>query len=433
MTAQIILSLSILVGIHEAGHMIAAKYFGMRVEQFSIGFPPKIFGVKYGETEYTLGSIPLGGFVKISGMIDESMDTEAMKEAPKDYEFRSKPAWQRLIVMMGGIIVNVIAGIMIYIGIEFFLGDEFYTKEEVNKYGIEVLEIGEEIGLKTGDKVIAINGEDYERYSDIASGTTILSDDSYYTVDRNGERLTINLPSDMIEKLSEKRATHNFIRPRAPFSVGAVRPKSEAERIGLKDGDIIKSAGNRKIAFFDEFEAVKKDFLNQTMPMVVTRDGKDLMLDVNLDSTGLVGFYPNLLLQTTREDYTLGQAAVIGTNKAFLTVWLNAKGLGKMFKGDVNPSKSLMGPIGIAQIFGGTWHWDRFWALTGMLSMVLAFMNFLPIPALDGGHVMFLTFEIISGRAPSDKFLEIAQKIGMLLLLTLMVFAFGNDIFKLFQ
>ena len=217
MAAQIILSLSILVGLHEAGHMFAAKYFGMRVEQFSIGFPPKIFGVQYGETEYSLGAIPLGGFVKISGMIDESMDVEAMKEAPKDYEFRAKPAWQRLIVMMGGIIVNVITGIVIFIFLEYSYGDQFITKEEVNKHGIVAYELGQEIGLETGDKIMAINGEDFVQFRDVMGGKALLADTPYYTVERNGKEIRVDIPEDFIEKLSDKTSVGQLPRTHLSF------------------------------------------------------------------------------------------------------------------------------------------------------------------------------------------------------------------------
>jgi regulator of sigma E protease len=432
MAAQIILSLSILVGLHEAGHMFAAKFFGMRVEKYSIGFPPKIFGFKYGETEYSLGAIPLGGFVKISGMIDESMDKEAMKLPPKDYEFRSKPAWQRLIVMMGGIIVNVITGIIIFIALVYTYGESFYTMEEVNKHGIVAYEIGQEIGLKTGDRIVGVNDKPVARFRDLTGGTILLGTDVYYNVVRDGQELKIYIPDDLIEKLSSKENAGLFIDKLMPFDVGEVSKGSEAEKIGLLKGDKIIAINGVPVPYFNDFEAEKLKYINEPFALEVEREGKSVTLSGTMPEDGIIGFRPVPLLKASYEEYTFGQSIGKGTDRAFAAVWVNMKGLGKMISGKIDPTKSMMGPIGIAQVFGGTWNWERFWNLTGLLSMILAFMNFLPIPALDGGHVMFLSYEIVSGRAPGDKFMEIAQKAGMIFLLALMAFVIGNDIFKLF-
>lgn len=433
MTAQIILSLSILVGLHELGHLVAAKFFNMRVEKYSIGFPPKIFGVKIGETEYSLGAIPLGGYVKISGMIDESLDTEKLKEEPKDYEFRAKPAWQRLIVMMGGIVVNVITGVIIFINLTYFVGENYISKDEVNKLGIEALELGREIGLKRGDKIIRINGEDYKDFDDIKSANVLLGSNSYYTVLRDGNELDIFIPSNLIEKLSEKNAQNKFIIPLSPFAVGEVLPDTEAERIGLKAGDKIISINGIETPYFLDFSELKSSLAGTTIELMILRDEEQIPMIANLDSTALLGFGAQDLLTYSHRDFTFGESIIEGSSKAFSAVYVNAKALGKIFTGDINPSKSLMGPIRIAtEVFGGTWNWVRFWGITGLLSMVLAFMNFLPIPALDGGHVMFLTFEIVSGRKPSDKFLEISQKVGMFMLLGLMGYVIFNDIFRAF-
>ncbi len=432
MTAQIILSLSILVGLHELGHLIAAKVFKMRVEKYSIGFPPKIFGVKWGETEYSIGAIPLGGYVKISGMIDESLDTKTMNEPPKDYEFRSKPAWQRLVVMMGGIIVNVITGVVIFINITYFVGEDYITKDEINKHGIEALEIGTDIGFETGDKIIRINGEDFTDFGDIRSPEVLLGSNSYYTVLRGNEELDIFLPSNLIERLSDKNAQMNFIEPLLPFAIGGIVPDTEAERIDLQKGDRIVGIGGKEIKYFQDFSKEKEKYANQTISLEIIRNGQKINKTANLDETAFLGIKTEFLIEQSHRDYTFVQSIPVGTAKAFSAVWVNARALGKIFTGDINPSKSLMGPIRIAtEIFGGTWDWIRFWGITGLLSMVLAFMNFLPIPALDGGHVMFLSYEIISGRRPSDKFLETAQKIGMFMLLGLMGYVILNDIFRL--
>ena len=432
MAAQIILSLSILVGLHEAGHMLAAKYFGMRVEKYSIGFPPKVFGFTYGETEYSLGAIPLGGYVKISGMIDESMDKEAMKLPPKDYEFRSKPAWQRLIVMMGGIIVNVITGIIIFVGIVYAYGDSYVTMDEVNKHGIVAYEIGQEIGLETGDRIVGLNDEPVERFTDLMGASTLLGTGVYYNVERGDETLKVDVPEDLIETLSDKDNIGLFIAPRRPFDVGLVSNGSEAEKMGLQEGDKITAINGKDVEYYHEFEAEKISNINEPIEIIVERDGKSEVLTGTLPEDGILGFRPNMLLTYSYEQYDLGQSIVKGTDEAFMAVWVNIQGLGKMISGKIDPTKSMMGPIGIARVFGGTWDWHRFWRLTGLLSMILAFMNFLPIPALDGGHVMFLSYEMVSGRAPADKFMEIAQKAGMIFLLALMAFVIGNDIFKLF-
>jgi regulator of sigma E protease len=233
MAAQIILSLSILVGLHEGGHLIAAKVFGMRVEKYSIGFPPKIFGFKWGETEYSLGAIPLGGYVKISGMIDESMDKEQMKLPPQPYEFRAKPAWQRLIVMMGGIIVNVITGIVIFIFMVYNYGDRFYTMEEVNKYGIVAYDIGQEIGLQTGDRIVGINDEPVFKFEDLVGSSTLLGSGVYYNVVRDGQELTVDIPEDLIEKLSDRANADLFIDMLMPFKIGEISKGSEAEKNGV--------------------------------------------------------------------------------------------------------------------------------------------------------------------------------------------------------
>jgi regulator of sigma E protease len=435
MIAQILLSLSILVGLHELGHLLAAKYFGMRVEQFSIGFPPKIFGVKYGETEYSIGSIPLGGYVKITGMVDESLDTKHLNEEPEPHEFRAKPAWQRLVVMMGGIIVNVILGIIIFIVLTFSYGDSYIPMEEVNKNGIVAYKLGEEIGLKTGDKIIAVNGLEIDKFEDVVSGEVLMGENSYYTVDRNGEIIDIPIPPGFIEKLSEKGASANFILPFSPFEVGEVSKGTGADEGGLEPGDKIVSVEGEKINYFHELKPILNDNKGQTVEVVVERKEDDAnsktTLEIPINEEGEMGFYPVSLLPSEEINYTFGEAIPKGTATAFELTILNIRGLGKVFSGDVS-TKSIKGPIGIAQIYGGTWDWQRFWFLTGMLSMWLAFLNFLPIPALDGGHVAFLSYEIISGRKPSDKFMETAQKIGMVLLLALMVFVIFNDIFNTF-
>jgi regulator of sigma E protease len=437
MAGQLILGLSILVGLHELGHLVAAKVFGMRVEQYSIGFPPKLFGIKYGETEYSIGAIPLGGYVKISGMVDESLDTEMLAQEPQPWEFRSKPAWQRLIVMMGGIIVNVITGIFIFVTLVYINGESNLPAKEA-KYGIVAYDLAKEIGLKTGDKIVKINGKPYEYFSEVTRRSDVfLGSDSYYTVERDGKLVDISIPNDFIEKLSDKKNARLFIEAREPFAVGEVKVGFPAEKAGLKAGDRIVGVNETPIQYFHELHESLIANRNKEIAMKVDRGGQLVNLKVKViedeEGNAVVGFKPKSLLNYTTINYTFGQALVKGTEQAFSVVFNTIKGFGKIFRGQVSPSKSLSGPIGIAQnLYGGHWVWQQFWGVTGLLSMALAFMNFLPIPALDGGHVMFLMYEIVSGRSPSDKFLEISQKIGMVLLLSLMVFAVFNDIFKNF-
>ena len=432
MVGQLILGLSILVGLHELGHLLAAKAFGMRVEQFSIGFPPKIWGKKFGDTEYSFGMIPLGGFVKISGMIDESLDVTAMRAAPQPHEFRSKPAWQRLIVMMGGIIVNVILGVVIFIGFKYTQGDTYLSKQELNKYGIVAYELGESIGLKTGDRILDINGEDYERFRDLASPAVLLSSDGYFTVNRDGKRLTIPIPNDFVDDFAEENNAQKFIFYRLIFDIGAVIEGSPADLGGLQVGDKIIALNGAEIEFYDQLQASMDTLARTQITLLVNRSNVQRTLTIDVNEEGKIGFQANRLNEISRIEYTFAESIPLGTELAFSIVWDNIKGFKKIFAGEVSASKSLSGPIGIARIFGGTWDWQRFWRITGMLSMVLAFMNFLPIPALDGGHVVFLTWEMVTGKKPSDAFLENAQKVGMVLLLALMSYAILNDIIKLF-
>ena len=432
MAGQLILGLSILVGLHELGHLVAAKAFGMRVEQYFIGFPPKVWSIRRGETEYGLGAIPLGGFVKISGMIDESLDTKHTETEPQPYEFRAKPAWQRLIVMLGGIIVNVIVGILIFVVLAYKNGNTYLAAKDA-KYGIVAYELAQQIGLKTGDKIVKVNGKAITDFSDVRSSDVFLGTNSSYTVERNGQLIDIDIPNNFIDKIADKKSAAQFIEPIMPFEVGSLAPGTPAEKAGLEAGDRIVSANGKPIRFYHEYIEAVKPLNAKPLTLGIIRGGKPLTIKLTTLEDGTIGFFSKSLLNTTTEEYTFGQALVVGSEKAFGVVYDNIKGFGKIFRGQVSASKALSGPIGIAQnLFGGVWVWDRFWTVTGLLSMALAFMNALPIPALDGGHATILSYEIISGRKPSDRFLEGAQKVGMVLLLGLMAFAIFNDVFKAF-
>jgi regulator of sigma E protease len=430
MVGQLLLGLSILVGLHELGHLLTAKLFGMRVEKFSIGFPPKIAGFQWGETEYSIGAIPLGGFVKISGMVDESMDTAQLASEPQPWEFRAKPAWQRLIVMLGGIIVNVITGIIIFVTLVYFNGETYFSRDQVIENGIVAYEYGEAIGLKTGDKVLDVNGQPYQSIGELSSGSALLSENGYYTVDRQGEKIKVEIPKGFINSFNSEEAFSKFIAVRIPFEVGAVDPGTGAEKMGIAAGDQIIAVNGSPITYFDEMQAALQQVKNQSVSLVRRRGAQVDTLNVPVSDDARIGIAVKPLLEPVRREYGFMESLSRGTSRAFGAVIVNAKALGKMFTGEVS-TKNVSGPIGMAKIYGNQWDWVKFWSITGLISMILAFMNLLPIPALDGGHVVFLLYEMVSGRAPSDKFLEYAQKVGMVILLGLMVFAIGNDILKL--
>lgn len=430
MVAQLLLGLSILVGLHELGHLLTAKMFGMRVEKFSIGFPPKIIGFQWGETEYSIGAIPLGGFVKISGMVDESMDTDQMASEPQPWEFRSKPAWQRLIVMLGGIIVNVVTGIVIFVVLVYQNGETYFSRDHVLAHGIVAYEIGQQIGFQDGDKILDINGQPYTSFSELSGGEALLSS-GYYTVERNGETIQIAIPRGFINSFSNEQAMASFINIRFPFDIREVAPGSVAEQIGIQPDDKIIAVNGQSITYFDELQKALAEVKEEEVSLTIERSGSTLEKTATVSPEGTIGIAVNSLLEPVVRKYGIAESITKGTERAFGVVIINAKALGRMFTGEVS-AKNVSGPIGMAKIYGNQWDWVKFWSITGLISMILAFMNLLPIPALDGGHVMFLLYEMISGQAPSDKFLENAQKVGMVVLLALMVFAIGNDILKLF-
>lgn len=431
MAAQMILALSIIVGIHEFGHLLTAKIFGMRVEQYFIGFPPKIWSFKYRGTEYGLGSIPLGGFVKISGIIDESMDTSHINKEPESWEFRSKPAWQRLVVMLGGIIFNVITGLIIFSMITFNSGETFLSKDEINKNGILALELGKEAGFETGDKILLINGNNWEKDADLFNPNLFFDNNTTFTVLRDNKEIVINLPENFINKMNSREAMSSFLKARIPFTVDSVYNNSL--KAGLEKGDKIIKVDDKHIIDLYELKNILEENKSSIAQLTIDRSGNliDKVVEISKDATIGIKVLQDPLLFSNRE-YNLSQSIIIGSQKAFGVVFLNIKAFGKMFSGDIDPSKNLSGPIGIAQIFGNEWDWGNFWRIVGLLSMVLAFMNLLPIPALDGGHATFIIYEIISGRKPTERFLEYSTKFGVIILLGLMSYVILNDIYKLF-
>lgn len=436
MVGQVILGLSILIVLHELGHFLAARAFGIKVEKFYLFFDAwgvKLFKFNYKGCEYGIGWLPLGGYVKIAGMIDESMDTEQLKGEPQPWEFRSKPAWQRLIVMLGGIIVNIVVGVVVFWMLTFKMGNtDIKMNQLVN--GIVPGSIGESIGLKAGDKVVAIDGHRVENYSELIS-SKVLMGGVILAVERGGVTEDVKVPADLLNTLSDKKG-EKFIEPRVrTTSVAEVAPGSVASKMGFVKGDSIIAVNGTQVPFFDQFKTQIKANINKTVAIKVLRNGEEVSLQGNVPADAMLGIGINrdYSIKSFTTQYTLTEAFPIGAKKAFTVITDNAKGFGKIFKGEVRADKALSGPIGIATLFGTEVDWIRFWSLVGMLSMALAFMNLLPIPALDGGHVLFLLIEMIQGKPLSEKFLEKAQMVGFFILLALMVFIFGNDIFKLFK
>jgi regulator of sigma E protease len=438
MIGQLLLGLSILVALHEFGHYITARWFGMRVNKFYLFFDflfplPHVLNFalwkkKIGDTEYGLGWFPLGGYVDIAGMIDESKDASQLASTPQPWEFRSKPAWQRLVVMLGGIIVNVILGVLIFFGLNLKNGHDYLAAKDIK--GIAALELGKKIGLQTGDNILAINGNPLISYDQIPE--SLFESNVYYSIERKGKKMNIEIPNNMLDQLSDKNKAGKFIAPLMPFKVDSLEPNLPAAKAGLMKGDSILSIGTQRISYYHELQEALSNAKNKTLAFGIMRGNDSLKLNITVNEEGRIGFYHQSLLKKSHLDYSFGQALQAGANEAFGVITNQLRAFGKIFRREISASKSLGSFITIGKVYGGFWDWDHFWSMTAMLSMVLAFMNLLPIPALDGGHAVILIYEIISGRKPSDRFLEITQQIGMVILLSLMVFAIGNDVFRNF-
>jgi regulator of sigma E protease len=437
MAGQLLLGLTVLVGLHEWGHYIMARIFGIRVNKFYIFFDflfpmPNVLNFalwkkKKGDTEYGIGWFPMGGYVDIEGMIDETKDASKLASEPQPYEFRSKPAWQRLLVMLGGVIVNLILGVLIFWAVTYNAGDNFLSMKEVNKLGIVAHPIAEEIGLKTGDKIVNVSGKDIENFSDLLSSNVILGENVYFTVIRDGKTIEIPIPNDLYEKLSDEES-EGFIDALQTFSVGEVVPDTPAEEVGLAAGDRIVKFNGEEIQYYHQFTTLASKNLDKEVELSIKRNSDTLIVKPTLSETGKLGFQSLPDLNYEHKDLSVGAAFVMGSSRAFSVITDNIKGFKKIFSGQVSAGKALAGPVGIARRFyGGVWDWARFWMITGMLSMALAFMNLLPIPALDGGHALLLLYEMISGRTPSVKFMERTQQVGMVILLGLLAWIMFND------
>jgi regulator of sigma E protease len=440
--AQLLLSLSILVILHEFGHYITAKWFKCRVEKFYLFFDPwfSIFKKKIGETTYGIGWLPLGGYVKISGMVDESMDKEALKLPPQSWEFRSKPAWQRLIIMLGGVTVNILLAFVIYAGILMVWGEKKIPASSL-KYGISFNDsIFNDLGFKNGDKVLEVDGKPVAEYTDILKKVLVVNKN--VTLERDGKKMTVDMPVDLIGKLVEKKKLTQgpLISPRVPVMVADVEDSSVAYKAGLRIGDLILSVDSVQTKFFDEFSAVmKKQKKGDTIILAVKRGDSLINLTTTLITGGKIGFnQPNSHAQFDSlgiykfevKKYGFFAAIPAGVQRAGKELQFYIDQFKKILSPETGAYKGVGGFKAMGSVFSGTeWNWEHFWTITAFFSIILAFMNLLPIPALDGGHVLFTLGEMVTGRKPSEKFLEYAQIGGMIILLALMLYANGNDWF----
>ena len=431
---QFLLSLSLLIVLHEMGHFIPAKLFKTRVEKFYLFFDYKfsLFKKKIGETVYGIGWIPLGGYVKISGMIDESMDKEQLKKPPQPWEFRSKPAWQRLIIMLGGVTVNFVLGIFIYIMMFNVWGDEYVGVDDVT-YGFHVVEDFRELGFQNGDRILKVDGEEPENVMDVNRHLFLRDVREIEVQHADGDTETIELPEDVGYRMWQGGYLDPFTPRIQATRLDSVVPDSPAGLAGLEKGDKFISIDGNRIEFWDEFmDQVRNNEDRVPMEISVDRVGREMTFSIAPDETQKLGVYPEVdmdeMLTVNHKEYTFAESIEPGFSRAYWTLADYMAQFKYVFtkKG----ASSLGGFITIGSIFPSTWNWEAFWSITALLSIMLAFMNLLPIPALDGGHVVFTLFEMISGRKPSDKFLEYAQIAGFIILVSLLLFANGNDIYK---
>ena len=429
--SQFILSLSFLIVLHELGHFIPAKLFKTRVEKFYLFFDYKfsLFKKKIGETTYGIGWIPLGGYVKISGMIDESMDTEQLKEEPKPWEFRSKPAWQRLIIMLGGVTVNFILGILIYIMILNVWGEDYVATTDV-KNGFSVPQIFEKYGFENGDQILRVNDQQPFNVMSVNKELFLRDVQNIEVKHPGGITEKINLPEDIGLTMWTNGIMEPFV-PRFNAVLDSIIPDTPAAKSGLKNSDKIIAINGNSIQYWDEFTtAIQNNIDHKQMTLTVLRNGNNISINVTPAEDGKIGVSPfiNDVVKYNHKNYSFSESVPKGTLKAYWTLRDYIAQFKYVF---TKKGATALGGFGtILSIFPNKWDWHRFWGLTAFLSIMLAFMNLLPIPALDGGHVVFTLYEMISGRKPSDKFLEKAQIVGFIFLITLLLYANGNDVYK---
>ena len=435
--SQFLLSLSLLIILHELGHFIPAKLFKTRVEKFYLFFDVKysLIKKKIGETEYGIGWLPLGGYVKISGMIDESMDKEQMALPPQPWEFRSKPAWQRLIIMLGGVTVNFILAFIIYIGMAFAYGDTYIANEDLKDGLLVENKAMQNVGFRTGDHIVSVDGEKIVKFDNDLTMKVIMAKE--VLIVRNGAEQAIKMPNDFVDQLS-KQEKSVLLDIRMPFVVGAVSPGSK--NTALKPKDIILALNGQPTKYFDQAKTVLDNNKNKTREATVLRDEKEIKVPIIISNDGKLGINVGRLgmesleklgyYKVSKQEFSLVESIPVGITRGKDQLVGYGKQLKMIFSPSTGAYKQVGGFKAIFDIFPNTWSWEVFWNITALLSIMLGVMNLLPIPALDGGHVMFLLYEIISGKKPSDKFLENAQMVGFVLLITLLLFANGNDIYK---
>ncbi|MHA4811519.1 RIP metalloprotease RseP [Flavitalea flava] len=435
---QFILSFSILVVLHELGHFLPARWFKCRVEKFYLFFNPwfSLVKKKIGETEYGLGWIPFGGYVKISGMIDESMDKEQMNQPAQPYEFRSKPAWQRLIIMLGGVTVNVLLALVIFIMIMWTWGDRYIPSKNL-VYGVYADSLGRRIGLQDGDKILSVAGKEVERQG-MTGSEIIMSQAKFITIDRNGQKMNIAIPEGFINQLNKNRLG-GFTYFRYPLLVDSVLPSAKIISGTVQKGDSLIGFNKHPIKYSTDLMVAMRDYPKEwkgtNVDLAFLRNGKDTVhASVNINEKGENGIFykgPDEVLGVKEVNYTFLQAIPAGVQRSVSTLTNYIRNLKLLFTSkEIKTQDSLGSVVSIANIFPPVWDWQSFWTLTAVFSILLAFMNILPIPALDGGHALFTLVEMITGRKPSDKFIEYAQMVGMILLFSLMAYALGLDIFR---
>ncbi len=437
---QLIASLSILVVLHELGHFIPAKLFKTRVEKFYLFFDPwfSLFKFKRGDTEYGIGWLPLGGYVKIAGMIDESMDKEQMALPPKPDEFRSKPTWQRLIIMVGGVTVNLLLAMFIYSMTLFVWGEKYLPTENLTDGIWCVDSMAYEVGLMNGDKILSINNTKIEKLGDVMPEMLY---GGAMEIERNGSMISIDVPVDFIENLIDNDA-RQIVYARIPTIVAQVSPESKNVDLILPKDQIV-SVNGKEVKYYDQLQVELKNYTNENTMVGVIRDGENIELDLFINDLNQIGFntgfvnYKNLerlgIYEFASLKYGLLASFPAGINKALDKLGSYVRQFKLILNPDTGAYKGLGGFGALGGLFPSSWNWQVFWEITAFLSIILAFMNILPIPALDGGHVMFLLYEMISGRKPGDKFMEYAQLAGFVLLISLLLFANGNDLFRLFK
>ncbi|HWV66321.1 RIP metalloprotease RseP [Chitinophaga sp.] len=426
---QLLLSLSILVVLHELGHFIPAKLFKTRVEKFYLFFDPwfSLFKIKKGETEYGVGWLPLGGYVKISGMIDESMDKEQLAKPPQPWEFRAKPAWQRLIIMIGGVTVNIVLAFFIYAMILWHWG-ETYLPTDAAKYGVVTDSLARSIGMKDGDKILTIDHHHVEAFEAIP-GDVILSEAKSIQVERDGKAINLPIPEGFTRQLLKQKAP--FAMPRLPYIADSTLQGSAAAAVGVKSGDQLIAINGMAVPYYHEFAKEIRKHKNENVIVTIVRGNDTLNLAAKLNEKGTFGVYPRDPFEYKVKKYTFLESFPAGFHKSIDKLVKYVQQLRLIFVSkEVKVSESLGGFMTIAKLFPDAWDWQMFWEMTAFLSIILAFMNILPIPALDGGHVLFLLYEIVTGRKPSEKFLEYAQIAGMLILFSLLIFANGLDVWR---